>query len=317
MSTTAAISNYIEHNRGLGKRFRWEALVLLAFARSVGDTPLLKIKPEMISRFIDGKGNRDITKRMKYRVLARFFRFVVARGRLKASPVPFIEWKRSSPPRTPHIYSEDELKRLLAAVPEATGPQSHVDAETLRTYLLLLYGAGLRRGEGRRLKIEDVDLGQSLIHVRETKFFKTRIVPLSTSLYTAITPFVAKQRNSAVDCGNVDGGSSLFVKRNGRPLSDSAIGSVFKRLRRIAGLAREGDARNQPRLHDLRHSAAVHRVIAWYRAGADVNDLLPKLATYLGHKDLSGTQHYLTMTEELLAEAGRRFETFARGPRHG
>lgn len=80
---------------------------------------------------------------------------------------------------------------------------------------------------------------------------------------------------------------------------------------------REGDTRNQPRLHDLRHSAAVHRVIAWYRSGADLNDLLPKLATYLGHKDLSGTQHYLTMTEELLAEASRRFEAFARGPHHG
>lgn len=316
MNTAATISNYIEHNRGLGKRFRSEALVLLAFARSVGATPLHKIRPAMISRFLDRKGNRDITLRKKYRVLARFFRFTVARGRLTTSPVPVIAWKRSSQPRTPYIYSENELKRLLAAVPEATAMPSHIDAETLRTFLLLLYGAGLRRGEGRRLKIEDVDLAQSLIHIRETKFFKTRIVPLSTSLTTAIKPFVMKRRNGPVDGGSVDGASALFVKRNGRPLSDSAIGSAFKRLRKMASLAREGDARNQPRLHDLRHSAAVHRVIAWYRTGADVNDLLPKLATYLGHKDLSGTQHYLTMTDELLAEASRRFETFVRGPRH-
>ncbi|MFA5952863.1 MAG: tyrosine-type recombinase/integrase [Hyphomicrobium sp.] len=312
MTAASNITSYIEHNRGLGKRFRSEACVLLAFARSVGTIPLHRIEPGMISRFIDRKGHRDITKRKKYRVLARFFRFVVARGRLKASPVPVIEWKRSSPSRTPYIYSMDELKRLLSAVPEATAAQSHIDAETLHTYLLLLYGAGLRGGEARRLKVDDVDLAQALIHVRGTKFFKTRIVPLSTSLNTAIKPFVTKRRNGAVDSG-----SSLFVKRNGTPLSDSAVGSAFKRLRRIAGLARDGDARNQPRLHDLRHSAAVHRVIAWYRSGADVNDLLPKLATYLGHKDLSGTQHYLTMTEDLLAEASRRFETFARGPRHG
>jgi integrase len=312
MSVAPIVTNYIEHNRGLGKRFRSEAFLLLAFARSVGDIPLHKLRPAMISRFIDGKGNRDITKRYKYRVLARFFRFVVARGRLKASPVPVIAWKRSMPSRSPYIYSEDELERLLAAVPEATGSQSHVDAETLRTYLLLLYGAGLRGGEARRLKIEDVDLAQSLIHVRETKFFKTRIVPLSASLATAIKPFVTKRRN-----GPVDDGSHLFVKRNGAAMSDSAVGSAFKRLRKIAGLGREGDARNQPRLHDLRHSAAVHRVIAWYRSGADLNVLLPKLATYLGHKNLSGTQHYLTMTEELLAEASRRFETFARGSRHG
>lgn len=311
MSTAAIITDYIEHNRSLGKRFRGEACVLLAFSRSIGSTPLRKIEPAMITRFIDAKGTRDITKRKKYRVLERFFRFSVARGRLKASPVPITEWKRSTPPRTPYIYTEDELKRLLAAVPEATAGHSHIDAETLRTYLLLLYGAGLRRGEARRLELDDVDLAQALIHVRETKFFKTRIVPLGASLMTAITPFVTKRRNSALD------GEALFTKRNGKPLSDSAIGSVFKRLRRIAGIAREGDTRNQPRLHDLRHSAAVHRVIAWYRSGADVNDLLPKLATYLGHKDLSGTQHYLTMTDELLAEASRRFETFARGPRHG
>jgi len=311
MSTAAIISNYIEHNRSLGKRFKWEALVLLAFARSAGDTPLHKVRPAMISRFINRKGCRDITKRMKYRVLERFFRFVVTRGRLKASPVPVIEWKRSSPSRTPYIYSQDELKRLLAAVPQATSALSHIDAETLSTYLLLLYGAGLRRGEARRLKIEDVDLAQSLIHVRETKFFKTRIVPLGASLCAAIKPYVTKRCDDLVD-----GGNSLFVKRSGAPLSDSAIGSAFKRLRRFAGIAREGDTRNQPRLHDLRHSAAVHRVMAWYRAGADVNDLLPKLATYLGHRDLSGTQHYLTMTQELLAEASRRFETFARGPIH-
>jgi site-specific recombinase XerD len=312
MSTAATVASYVEHNRGLGKRFRSEASVLLAFAGSVGDVPLPRIQPAMISRFLDRKGNRDITRRQKYRILARFFRFAVARGRLNASPMPAMEWKRSVATRTPYIYSVDELRRLLAAVPEAADAPSSIDPETLRTFLLLVYGAGLRRGEARRLRIEDVDLAQALIHIRGTKFFKSRIVPLATSLNAAIKPFVAKQRRRLADDG-----STLFTKRDGTPLCDSAIGQVFKRLRTIAGIRREGDARNQPRLHDLRHSAAVHRVVAWYRSGADLNDLLPKLATYLGHKDLSGTQHYLTMTEELLAEASRRFEAFARGPHHG
>ena len=312
MSTAATIASYIQHNRGLGKRFRSEGLVLLAFARSVGDVPLSGIQPAMISRFLDRKGNREITRRQKYRVLARFFRFAVTRGRLKASPMPAMEWKRNSATRTPYIFSVDELRRLLAAVPETADAQSSIDPETLRTFLLVVYGAGLRRGEARRLKIEDVDLAQALIHVRETKFFKSRIVPLGTSLNEAIRPFATKRRKCLAD-----GGSSLFTKRDGTPLCNSTIGGVFKRLRTIAGIRREGDSRNQPRLHDLRHSAAVHRVIAWYRSGADLNDLLPKLATYLGHKDLSGTQHYLTMTDELLTEASRRFEAFARGPRHG
>ena len=87
--------------------------------------------------------------------------------------------------------------------------------------------------------------------------------------------------------------------------------AAFRRLCTIAGIRRDGGGRNQPRLHDLRHSSAVHRLTAWYRSGADLNDLLPKLATFLGHKDLSGTQRYLTMTQDLLTEAGLRFEAFA------
>jgi integrase/recombinase XerD len=211
---------------------------------------------------------------------------------------------------TPYIYSEAELKRLLAAVPAAAGPYADIDADTLRTFVLLLYGAALRRGEARRLKIEDVDVSQSLIYVRRTKFFKTRIVPLSVSLNTVIAAFIARRPYQHLKR------RSLFSKRDGTDLTDSAIGAAFQRLRTIAGIRRDGGARNQPRMHDLRHSAAVHRVTAWYRSGADLNDLLPKLATYLGHRDLSGTQRYLTMTQELLGEASRRFEAFAQGARH-
>ncbi len=312
MKTSAAVSAYIVHNRTLGKKYVWQATLLAAFTRSVGDVGLHRITPAMIKTFVNHGQVRDINKRIRYSVPARFFRHLVTRGRLNASPMPTLIWQRTEPPRTLHIYSECELKRLFAAIQEATVRRSHIDADTPRTFLLLLYGAGLRRGEGLRLGLGDVDLAQSLIHIRETKFFKTRIVPIGAELSTALRPLVLKRRR---DAGN--GPATLFVKRDGSPLSIGAITCTFKRLRRHAGLERKSDVRNQPRLHDLRHTAAVHRVIAWYRSGADVNDLLPKLATYLGHKDLSGTQHYLTMTEELLAKASSRFETFARGPHHG
>jgi integrase/recombinase XerD len=95
------------------------------------------------------------------------------------------------------------------------------------------------------------------------------------------------------------------------------VNKLFCRLRRCAKIQRESSARYQPRIHDIRHSAAVHRVIAWYRAGADVQRLLPQLATYLGHVDIAGTQRYLTMTAELLDEASLRFERYAQpGVRH-
>ena len=314
MSTASTIADYVRHNRSLGKRFVAEQAILSAFSRSVGKARLSGIHSTTIARFVHREGTAAETIAKKHRVLAGFFRFAVTRRRLKASPMPPFERKRGIAAFTPYIFSEDELKRLLAAAPAATGPRSDIDAETLRMFVLLLYGAGLRRGEARRLKLEDVDLPQSLLHIRGTKFFKTRIVPLSTSLSDVLNAFVARRCSSR----SGDGGDIVFCKRDGKPLTDSAIGAAFRRLRTIAGIKRAGGARNQPRLHDLRHSAAVHRVTSWYRSDADLNDLLPKLATYLGHKDLSGTQRYLTMTEELLAEASRRFEAFAlsEGGRH-
>ena len=119
------------------------------------------------------------------------------------------------PTFVPYIYSEAEFKRLLAAIPVATeGARLVIDADTLRTFLLLLYGAGLRRGETMRLKIEDVDLEQSLIQVRQTKFFKTRIVPLSDSLTVVMRAFIARKGPSY----SAGAESKLFSNRDGTPL---------------------------------------------------------------------------------------------------
>jgi len=313
MSLEDIIANHITHQRSLGKRYLGEANILAAFRRSVGDVPIRDIRPEMISRFVDRDGTGHETRSKKYRVLAGLFFFAVTRRLLRTSPMPRRPRKRADSSYVPYIYSEAELKRLLAAVPAATeGPRYAIDADTLRTFLLLLYGAGLRCGEALRLKLGDVDVAQSLIHIRGAKFFKTRIVPLSASLNGVIRVFVARRAKHY----SVDGESTVFSKRDGTPVSDSTISRAFRRLCMIAGIRRDGGARNQPRMHDLRHSAAVHRVTAWYRCDADLNDLLPKLATYLGHKDLSGTQRYLTMTQELLAEASGRFEAFAGRSRH-
>jgi integrase len=314
MSLEDIIANYITQQRSLGKRYLAEANILAAFRRSVGDVPVRNIRPEMISRFVDRGGTGYETRSRKYRVLAGLFFFAVTRRLLRTSPMPERRRKRVYPTYIPYIYSEAELKRLLAAVPAATaGAQQTIDADTLRALLLLLYGAGLRRGEAMRLKIEDVDIEQSLIHVRQTKFFKTRIVPLSDSLTTVIRAFIARPANSY----SAGPESRLFSSRDGTPLCGTTLGVAFRRLCAIANIRRNGGARNQPRMHDLRHSAAVHRVTAWYRCDADLNDLLPNLATYLGHAGLSGTQRYLTMTQELLAEASSRFEAFAGGHRHG
>jgi integrase/recombinase XerD len=314
MSLEDIISNYITQQRSLGKRYLAEANILAAFSRSVGNVPVHDIGPETILRFVDRGGTNHETRSRKYRVLSALFLFAVTRDHLRASPMPKRLRKRVYSSYAPYIYSEAELKWLLAAVPVATAdPKYAIDADTLRTFLLLLYGAGLRRGEAMRLKLEDVDISQSLLQIRGTKFFKSRIVPLSNSLTAVVRAFIARPGNHY----SLGRESRLFSSRDGTALGSTTLGVTFRRLCVIAGIQRNGGARNQPRMHDLRHSAAVHRVTAWYRCDADLNDLLPKLATYLGHAGLSGTQRYLTMTQDLLAEASSRFEAFAGGHRHG
>ena len=175
--------------------------------------------------------------------------------------------------------------------------------------LLLLYGAGLRIGEALSLTIDDIDLHQAYLHIIETKFFKSRLVPIGKDLNGVMTEYVLNGKR----CHMFPAKAPLFSFYDGSPLSKSAARNAFRRLRSHAGVLREGGPRRQPRLHDLRHTAAVHRLIAWYRSGEDLQKLLPKLATYLGHVDLSSTQCYLTMTPELLQQAGLRFEQYAFG----
>ena len=105
--------------------------------------------------------------------------------------------------------------------------------------------------------------------------------------------------------------AAFFLGRRGRAIGRQTAERYFRIIRDRIGLKRRDGAYFQPRLHDLRHTFAVHRLVAWYRSGADVQRLLPQLSTYLGHVGLAETQHYLSMTPELLREASRRFESYA------
>jgi len=257
--------------------------------------------------FLDGHGPVTDYWRKKYRVLGGLYRFARARGFASDAPLPRSIPRLTAPAFVPYIYSHAELKRLLDAVPAACAGRTPVDAYVFRALLLLLYGAGLRISEALSLTVGDVNLPQAMLRIRVTKFYKTRIVPVGVDLTRALLDYTVTR--NASHSAMTD--APFFCVRTGTPLSKSAARSAFRRVRTHAGVRREGDARHQPRLHDLRHAAAVHRVIAWYRNGADLQDLLPKLATYLGHVDLSATQRYLTMTPDLLAEASLRFERYA------
>lgn len=307
MTLPALVSLYISHKRALGHRFRTEDAVLRSFCRAVGEGPLANVEAGPVLAFLNGNGPVTAYWVKKYHVLSGLYRFALARGFVSSVPLPRSIPRLDTPAFVPYIYSREELKRLLDTVPAACAGRVPIDAYVIRALLLLLYGAGLRISEALALSIGDVDLAQTRLIVRETKFYKTRLVPLGKDLTQVMTEYVCKRNDRYSGAAE----APFFCFRDGTPLSKSAARSAFRRLRIMAGVVREGGARQQPRLHDLRHSAAVHRLVAWHRSGADVHDLLPKLATYLGHVNLSATQHYLTMTPDLLHEASLRFERYA------
>ena len=316
MKLATAVTNYIDHKRALGMRFEAEGFILRALCVALGDMHMGRIRAERVLAFLNGPNPDVVTASWtkKFSVLTGFYRFALARDYAKTSPLPMRAPKMTVPAFVPYIYSREELKRILDAVPAAcSGNNVAVEADIYRTLLLLLYGAGLRPEEALSLKVSDVDLDQAILCIRETKFYKTRLVPLCMDLTFALALFVG--RNSACEPAKPD--APFFFMRNGDRVSQSVARSAFRRVRILAGSVRTDDSRFQPRLHDLRHTAAVHRLIAWYRSGEDLQLLLPRLSTYLGHINLAATRHYLTLTPELLNEAGKRFEHFAMGTSSG
>jgi integrase/recombinase XerD len=225
-----------------------------------------------------------------------------------ASPLPTTVPKRP-PAFVPYIYSSDELRRLLAAAEATRHPLRRVEPPTLRTILLTLYGAGLRVSEARNLARADVDLAGALATIRDSKFGKSRLVPLAPQLVVALKEYTARWH---ANHSSGQSPSHFFVGPDGKPLSRPGLDLAFRLARTRAGIRRQDGARYQPRMHDLRHTFAVHRVLQWYQQGADVQNLLPQLSAYLGHRRLCHTQVYLSMTPELLQQAGARFESYAR-----
>ena len=156
----------------------------------------------------------------------------------------------------------------------------------------------------------DVDLPRRLLTIRDTKFSKSRLVPIGQQLTSVL---VEQARRRATSYSGNDADRPFFLTTRGTTISKQTLEGTFTRLRECAGIRRSDDASFQPRLHDLRHAFAVHRLTSWYRQGADVQRLLHHLSVYLGHTALSCTQVYLTMTTELLHEASKRFERYALG----
>ena len=201
----------------------------------------------------------------------------------------------------PYLYSDAEVAALMAAT-ACLRPALH--AATHETLIGLLSATGMRLGEAIRLDRADLDAGEGIVTVRDSKFAKSRQIPLHPSTLAALTGY-GQLRDQRFPQPKTP---ALLVSTAGTRLISQGIHYVFTRLVRQAGLQpRSPECR--PRLHDFRHSLAVNTLLAWYRQGLDVQARLPVLSTMLGHSGPAGTYWYLSAVPELLALAAERRQT--------
>jgi integrase len=202
----------------------------------------------------------------------------------------------------PYIYNDDEINRLLQAANQLCS-LTGLRARTYVTAFSLLVVTGMRISELVTLDNEDVNLDHGHLTVRDSKFGKSRWLPLHPTTQQALQEYVQKRdQQYPIPCG-----SSFFVSEQGTRLTCCRVRATFVQLSRQIGLRGPKDSHG-PRLHDFRHRFAVQTLLRWYQEGADVEQRLPELSTYLGHVKVSDTYWYLSATPELLQLALQRSE---------
>ncbi|MBB6125719.1 tyrosine-type recombinase/integrase [Sphingobium subterraneum] len=206
--------------------------------------------------------------------------------------------------RRPHIFSPADVRRLLDVARSYPSPDAPLRPMALYTMVVLAYCAGLRRSELAGLDLGDVDLQSDTITIRETKFYKTRILPLTGSVMAELRAYIDARRRAGAP---QDPRSGLFWHDhfNDR-YAPVVVSTMITNVMRRAGF-KPPFGRTGPRVHDLRHSMVVNRILQWYRSGINPQDRLRYLSTYMGHRDINSTLVYITVTQDLLQEASERF----------
>jgi integrase/recombinase XerD len=230
--------------------------------------------------------------------------------RRRTEPTCFVPNLAFFPPphqhELPYLLTEDEVARLIAATATLlTTSASPLRVQAMRLGLVLLYTAGLRRGELLRLTVGDYDPQDHTLLVRASKFHKSRLLPLSADAVEELEDYRSARRAYRPDTTTPDapliwkGGAAM------RAYSGSGFADVFHTLARRAGILKANG--QPPRVHDVRHSFAVHALLRWYRAGVDVQAKLPLLSMYMGHVSIISTQYYLRLVEPVASAASERF----------
>lgn len=221
-----------------------------------------------------------------------------------------------APNRRPYLYSRQEIHQLMEAANNLQPKPAHpLRPHTFSTLIGLLYACGLRLGEALSLRGEHIDCQRQRLFIHQGKFGKDRWVAISESTVEALANHLNRSRKAVCTRGKQ---APLLADGAGKELGQHTVRAVYRKLLSECQISRNTslktgvNSQSQPCLHDLRHTFAVERLLEAYATGKDPNALLPVLATYMGHRNISSTQVYLHTTEELRQETSKRFGAYAR-----
>jgi len=304
------IRAYLELQQSLGKIYRTHRLVLQnlnRFLRIQAVNSPQVITPELVWRWLESLPDHPSTRREYLNLVSRFFEHLKQVEVVAVNPAAAVQYGLGRRPRREFrafIFTREQMAAILSKAQQLPANVAFpLRGPTCHTMLALLYALGLRHGEVRRLQIRDLDSARQTLFIRETKFHKNRYVPFGPKVGQCLEQFLNLRRTVLAPLRNDD---PIFVASSRAPLGHSVLLTAFRAILEELEIAAVSGERT-PRLHDLRHTFAVHRLLRWYREEVDVQSRLISLSTFLGHLDPSYTQIYLTITEDLLKEANGRF----------
>lgn len=294
----AYCTGLIKEKRALGYRYRTPARLLAELDRFSQSIPCEadRLTKEFVQAWVakrphESAGNR----RFRIGLIRQLAMFMVRQG-AQAYVQPWLPTPATSSQFTPYIFTPDQIRAILAATdrlrPCRVSPRYHV---VMPAVFRILYGCGLRASEVCGLRVRDVDLQEGVLKIYHTKFDKDRLAPMAPSLSAYLRAYARDHLAGA------EPDAYFFAAPDCGPFSIAALYGVFRRLLWTCGISHGGTGRG-PRLHDLRHTFAVHCLQRWVREGKDLTAALPVLSTYLGHNTLYGTQRYLRLTAQLYPE---------------
>ncbi|MEW6665034.1 MAG: tyrosine-type recombinase/integrase [Thermodesulfobacteriota bacterium] len=296
------IQNFINLHRLSGTDYKSQTLLLVYFDRF-----LLKQNHNIsrITRQITDSYQQSLshlsprTRSNRFCVLRQLCEYLARSDPASYVPDP-LKVISSRGSRHPYIYTHSEIQALMKTASKLPPPNS-LRPYTYQTLLGLLYTTGIRIGEALSLNLEHFHSIEKRLYIAEGKFRKARWVPMSTSTTQALEQYLRKR----LWIWPLSPDSPLLINQRSRRLHQCTVNQTFRNLLRECGIPHS--KRTGPRIHDIRHTFVVDRLLAWYRDGQDVNARLPWLATYMGHVDINSTQVYLQATAELVEQVNRRF----------